>query len=99
MAISDDLPGVKVEVVVRGTKLEEHDYDDTEEQRTITKYVEATSGQIFAVLINLLPSFEFQGGCIEFEVEADGMKMGNHIITQHSGHRSKRIEGRRLSDT
>lgn len=73
MAISDALPGVKIEVIVNGAALKEHeDHELVEDRRTTTRYIEAVSGQVFAVAIKLLPSFEFKGDCVAFPIFADG---------------------------
>jgi hypothetical protein len=99
MAISDDLPGIKVEVVVGGTAFTEYDHDDTGEVRTVTKYIEATSGRIFVVSIELLPSFKFKADCIAFDIEADGMMMDRPIILKTDKGRFRVVKGRRMSDT
>lgn len=96
MAISDDLPGVSITIAVNGTPLQEHNPAevDGEHLRTVTKYVEVTSGQLFAVSIKLLPAFKFKGGCIVFEIYADGDLMSKPMFIKYNSDRSKVAKGR-----
>ena len=75
MVILADLPGVVVEVLVDGIPVKEHesqDQDQDEHDRTVTRYIEAASEQVFAVTVKLLPEFEFKGNCVVAKVFADG---------------------------
>ncbi|TKA79150.1 hypothetical protein B0A49_01332 [Cryomyces minteri] len=48
MAILEDVPGIEVAITVNGNDLKEHEEDDTvNEPKTVTKYIEATSGVNF----------------------------------------------------
>jgi hypothetical protein len=50
MAIHTDYPGLKVEIVVNGQPLPEHDPEtNTADSNVVTKYVEAESGAEFSV--------------------------------------------------
>ncbi|KAI2485391.1 hypothetical protein Ptr902_04331 [Pyrenophora tritici-repentis] len=52
MAITEAHPGIKVDIHVGGVPLTEYDDDDEQAQtseKTVTKYIEATSGAEFAV--------------------------------------------------
>ncbi|KAK3706739.1 hypothetical protein LTR37_012584 [Vermiconidia calcicola] len=76
MAIIDDLPGVRVEIMVDGNVLKEYeDHDLEEDERTITRYVEAVSGQVFAVAVTLPPDCQFKGDFIVFRIHTDGKRV------------------------
>jgi hypothetical protein len=66
VAAIEELPAVTVNITVNGIPLQGYDNikDAGGAERSVTKYVQATSGQSFAVSIKLLPIFKFKGGCI-----------------------------------
>lgn len=98
MAIIDDLPGVKIEVTVEGVAREEHtDPDVAEDERTITRYIEAATGQEFVVNIELLPDFEFKGTCVAFEVSIDGRQVDSPTLTKSSTFRTISSKGVELA--
>lgn len=83
MAINDILPGVTVEVTVNDLALREHqDHDLEEEDRTVTRYIEATSGQVFAIRLHLDPSFAFLSNCLVCEVSVDGGAVESPILRE-----------------
>ena len=96
MAILNDLPGFSIDITVRGSPLQEYDdiKDGGRDERTVIKYVKATSGQSFAVSIKLLPTFKFKGDCIVFEIYADGELMSKPMFIKNRRDRSTVIKGR-----
>lgn len=77
MAIHPDLPGVTVIIVANNQLLQEFREDDArEEEGTITRYVEATSGSHFAVHIAVDQTFQFQGDSLAFSIAVDGQDIG-----------------------
>ncbi|KAK5130485.1 hypothetical protein LTR08_002007 [Meristemomyces frigidus] len=73
MAVTEELPDVDVSVFVDGVALKEyHDTDVEEEARTVTRYIEATSGKSFEVHIKVNKSCKFLGNCIAFGIYVDG---------------------------
>ena len=96
MAPIEELPAVAVNITVNGTPLREYDgtNDVGGDERTVTKYVEAASGQSFAVSIKLLPEFKFKGGCFVFEIYADGELMSKPMFIKQRKQRSIVVKGR-----
>ena len=95
MAVSDDLPGVEVEIVVKGKALKEYKEEHIEEdERTTTRYIEATSGQEFAIRMKLRSSFKFKGDCIAFYIGADGQSVDGIIISEEDRKHKRVSEGR-----
>ncbi|EME38589.1 hypothetical protein DOTSEDRAFT_29615 [Dothistroma septosporum NZE10] len=83
MAIIDNLPGVEVTVVAGGTALEEYIDKDTEEKpRTITRYVEAVSGQHFEVHINVAQGTKIKGDDLRFDIYMDGTRVDGPILSK-----------------
>lgn len=83
MAILDDLPGVEVDIIVNGEALKQ--YEDTElqeDKRTVTRYIEAVAGQVFAVRTTLSPDFKFRGDSLSVQVFADGKKVDCVCMTE-----------------
>lgn len=73
MVVSESIPGIEVEVIVGGVALKEHqDHDLEEEDRTVTRFIEATPGEIFTVRINVLPNVRFESDHIACNIYADG---------------------------
>ena len=94
MAIIDILPGVQVEITVHGSALKEYaDPDLEEEDRSVTRYVEAMSGQTFEIVFTVLPNFEFKGDCIGFIVVADGLRVSGRMISKDSEKRQTKSLG------
>lgn len=97
MAITDSLPGLAIEILVDGRALQEYedeDADEDQEQDTVVRYIEAESGKVFAVSIELLEDFEFEGSCIAFDIFVDGTFVHGPIIRESIGCRSRISEGR-----
>ena len=73
MVIPPFCPGANVEIIVDGQPLPE--YDDKSEApsppNTITKYIEAQTGALFAVRVRFTDDFAFPIGDIEAEVMLD----------------------------
>ena len=81
MAINDIMPGVKVEVFVNGQALTEHtDKDLDNDERTITRYIEAISGEEFEIRVELDEEFKFKGNCLSWDVFADGQLLTEHTV-------------------
>ncbi|KAK3722677.1 hypothetical protein LTR37_002248 [Vermiconidia calcicola] len=90
MAISEDLPGVEVEVTVGGKGLREHEDRDLEEEpRSTIRYIEAISGLTFAISTKLLPHFEFKGDCIMFSISVDGVWTASPVILRTHGKKDR----------
>ena len=99
MAIIKDLPGVKIEIAANGVALKEHqDTEIAEEERTVTRYIEAVSGQIFAVSIQLLPQFQFKGNCVFFQIYADGTWADGPVINKGEHGLVRLSEGKDTAD-
>lgn len=108
MAISDELPGVEVAVTVGGNDLKEYrDEDLEEEEGTTTRYIEAVSGQQFAIRMKVPRRFQFVADTLRFRTYIDGNYIGGvnvyaadcrhgpHTITRTRCHVSAR-EARKL---
>lgn len=95
MAVLTGLPGVVVEILVDGAALKEYETtdDDAEDDRTVTRYIEASSDQTFAVAIRLLPDFHFKDDCFGAEVEADGTRITKKGFHKRSTKRELISEG------
>lgn len=80
MAISQDVPGLKVEIRVNKEPLKEYDDDPDEphEPRSVTKYVEAVSGAEFEIVIKLTCSLSLEHDCKAI-ISIDG-KRARHPI-------------------
>ncbi|KAH8730022.1 hypothetical protein GQ44DRAFT_723497 [Phaeosphaeriaceae sp. PMI808] len=72
MAISNENPGMKVEITVDDQPLPEFD-DDQAESKAVTKYVQAISGKKFALKFTFSEPFPTQNG-VEAEICVDGEK-------------------------
>ena len=94
MAVIDDLPGVKVEITIEDNSLAEHVENGlVEDERTLTRYIEAVSDQQFEVYIELLPNFDYKGDCIAFVVTVDGKQTDALMLLKTSGFRSIKSKG------
>ncbi|KAF1850027.1 uncharacterized protein K460DRAFT_326501 [Cucurbitaria berberidis CBS 394.84] len=71
MAVLDDVPGLKAEVIVDGRPLREYDDDEETSSKAVTKYVEAQSGAEFAIRSVFSAPFPLQYG-VEMKVSVDG---------------------------
>jgi len=78
MAILPDFPGLRVEIIVAGTPLQEYDLpNDTDEVTTnasTIKYVEATPGAEFAVHVTVDRKFKHAKYDLDYRVTIDGNK-------------------------
>lgn len=81
MAISDELPGVKVAIRANGKDLKEYrDPDLDDDTGTTTRYIEAVSGQAFTVRITVPKGFKFPAGnVLSFHVFVDGRWIDNPL--------------------
>lgn len=95
MVVSEILPGVKVEVKVKGKALKEHEQpgDDEDQERTVTRYVEVVSAENFVVAIKILPTFQFKGDMIKVDVYIDGTLTDDCVLSK-----GKRSTARWVSD-
>jgi len=75
MAIIPEHPGLEVKICVRGQQLHEYDDDDKATAlKTITKYIEARSGEKFSIVADYKPPFPDQYGVLA-RVCIDGVEM------------------------
>jgi len=77
MAISNETPGLRAEVLVDGRPLPEYE-DDEAELNTVTRYIEALSDKDFALRWEFEPPFPEQYG-VEMRVSIDGAKYRGNI--------------------
>lgn len=92
MAINEALPGAEVTITVAGQPLQEYtEADVDEEPKTVTRYVEATSGHVFEVAIKLVANTIFKGECLSFIVRVDGKTVSVPLITPRR--RSENVRG------
>ncbi len=97
MVLCDHMLGLEVEVTTEGTPLKEHeDAEPEKEKRTVTRSIEATFGQEFAVSLKLRPDFVFKGDCIAARVEADCIVLTSAIL--YFGGEVREVEGIELGD-
>ncbi|KAK4549817.1 hypothetical protein LTR36_005118 [Oleoguttula mirabilis] len=83
MAVTEELPEVEVAIFVDGVALREYeDTDIEEEDRTVTRYVEATSGKSFQIHLKVETSCKFFGDCLAFAIYIDGKKVGSPIVME-----------------
>lgn len=72
MAVHPDYPGLEVEVTVDGKPLEEYvSSDETDDPKTITRYIEAVSGTEFALKLAFGDKFPTKHD-VGFEIEIVG---------------------------
>jgi len=82
MAILRDQPGLKVEILVDGSPLQEYDDDDEEIVPTVvTKYIEAKSGVNFTIRYTILPQFHIKHALV-VQSYLDGNSMENHVCSE-----------------
>ena len=84
MAILDCLPGIEVTVWANGETLEEYDAENDivihenavaashQQARTVTKYIESTTGQVFSVKINVKAPYKLDCPRLSFTFRVDG---------------------------
>ncbi|KAF2480192.1 hypothetical protein BDY17DRAFT_33815 [Neohortaea acidophila] len=85
MAISDDIPGVDVAIVVNGKPLQEHkDSILVEEERTVTRYIEAVSGQSFEVRMTTNRQTRFKGDSLAFTIFMDGKEAESALMSKEA---------------
>ncbi len=76
MAIIKGVEGIEVTLSVDGKDLNEYvDENNRDEEKTVSRYVEAVSGKDFAVRCRISREAKFEGDSISFKVHADGKKM------------------------
>ncbi|KAK5162845.1 hypothetical protein LTR04_002944 [Oleoguttula sp. CCFEE 6159] len=85
MAILEDVPGIEVAITVNGNDLKEYEEDDiVNEPKTVTKYIEATSGVNFGIRYSVARRFPMKGDCITFSMYLDNEKCGSSVVTKAS---------------
>ena len=73
--------GLEVRIEVGGTPLEEYNDDEaTQDENTITRYVEAQSNQEFVIGFLVPKAFKFTSPSLVFEPFIDGNEVGGHLI-------------------
>ncbi len=94
MAISEDAPQIEVTITVDGQAVKEYtDSELKDEDRTVNRYIEASSGQIFAVRLSIGRRFKFRSHCVAFQIEVDG-KWADSAIIEMSDNRIRISKGR-----
>jgi hypothetical protein len=72
MAVISEVPGLRVEIYVRGRAVEEYDDESAENRlKTVTKFIEAIFGSEFKVVIYFTPPFSDEDEIMP-TVETDG---------------------------
>ncbi|PVH81475.1 hypothetical protein DL98DRAFT_587389 [Cadophora sp. DSE1049] len=95
MALLESLPGVEVTVCVDGEALKEYNTENDivtnknrvaarQKSRTITKYIEATTGKGFLVKIVVKAPYKMNCHNISFTVEVDGQYIKSHLMTKNN---------------
>jgi hypothetical protein len=80
MAIIDAIPGLKAEVIVNDTPLQEYpDPDASVDSKKTTAYIEAQSGRTFYVLIKFDDNFSTVYG-VRLETRLDGKKFSSQFM-------------------
>jgi hypothetical protein len=93
MAIIDAIPGLKAEVIVNNTPLQEYPDPDTSiDPKKTTTYIEAQSGCTFHVLVKFFDNFPAAYG-VRLETRLDGKKFTSQIfrteiLKRPEGHKS-----------
>lgn len=80
------LKGIEVTLRVDGEDLKEYD-DDTSEailKHSLSKYVECTSGAIFAIGIQSTPKFRYKREDLDCIVYLDGEKAIAHVVDRET---------------
>jgi hypothetical protein len=90
MAILQGLPGIRVTVCVE--REEVHEYDDNEDEvkpgevgqyqasKTVSKFIESTPGQVFAINLSAGSPYKFDCGSLAFVIFADGRKVYKPLL-------------------
>jgi len=82
MAIHKDYPGLEVEIIANGGALREYADDNGEPQsHTTTTYVEATSGDCFAVRLTISKSLLVEYG-VWAVIRIDGVDICRKVFSQ-----------------
>lgn len=81
MAIAGALPGVSVAVVANGRVLREYeDFDIQDDDRSVTRYIEAASNWVFEVHFSVSRTTELLGDTLSFKVYVDGHLADDRIV-------------------
>jgi hypothetical protein len=81
MAILAEVPGLRVEVFVNGKALQEYDDDETAPPKTITKYIEAVTGQNFEIRYSFIKPFPTRHS-VKVKIELDGKVMEGVVFSK-----------------
>jgi len=103
MAITEELPGVDVSIVVYDEALKEY-HDDTleDEDHTNTSYIEAASGQRFRIRVTLSEDCKLLGDGLHFSFLPDGIYADGVILRRADSKYGTQVyhsEGRQSSKT
>jgi hypothetical protein len=83
MAVHDDCPGLKAEILVDGKPLEEYAYEEENElPKTTTRYVECRSDSEFQIRTNFKPPFAPMD--IALLTWLDGTSVSRRILRKHN---------------
>ncbi|KAK4904778.1 hypothetical protein LTR49_025828 [Elasticomyces elasticus] len=92
MVAIDHLPGVDIIVVVNGRALTEYEYDDGGEldlTRTVQRYIEVKSGDIFEIHIVAQAGFRSGGDAVAFRINVDGAGVIDAALLENGTCRTK----------
>jgi len=85
MAINDAIRGLVITITHDTQALAEYKDDAVaEENRTITRYIEAKAGQTFAVKLELKKGTRFKGECLYAKIEIDGKWVNSALLSKDS---------------
>lgn len=96
MAISEDLVGIEVTIVQEGQSFREYTNDLVEDGRTVTRFVKATSGEPFAILLKAGEQTVFKGDSLGCDIYIDGKLTERPLINESRSRvedQSRLIEG------
>jgi hypothetical protein len=80
MAVIDDIPGAKVEVIANGEPLQEYDDGDSENTASrITKYIRVSPDGTFEIIVQFLDDYVATRG-LRTEVRLDGLKVSSNLL-------------------
>lgn len=81
MAILSGVRGLNVQIRVNGRALKEYDGDEeNRDPKTVTKYIEATSGAQFDVHFTFGKRFPHKQHSIVYEVALDGITASRRVV-------------------
>ena len=85
------LKEIEVAIVVNGQELKEYDDEDAgnDDQNSVSKYVEATSGAEFQIVTSAPIWFEFSSDAVMMKIYLDGAYVENVLFQKEEAGRTK----------